>query len=85
MTYPLLYESKDKFTDKRNFLICKSCHWCATCFTNLTTATTCPSCGNNQIESMPVSAYESYTLVNDYVHALVLEFWFDSNEGELVK
>ena len=85
MTYPLLYESKDKFTDKRNFLICKSCHWCATCFTNLTSAATCPSCGYNEIESMPVSAYESYRLVYDYVHGLVLEFWFDSNEGELVK
>lgn len=82
--YPLLFESKDKFIDNRNFLICKSCHWCATGFTNFIISNTCPLCGNNQIESMPVSAHESYSLVYDYIHGLTLEFWFDSNEGVFV-
>jgi len=82
--YPLLYESKDKLIDKRNFLICKSCHWCATSVTNIIVPITCPLCGNNPIESMPVSAHESYRLFYDYVHGLILEFWFDSNDGVLV-
>ena len=82
--YPLLYESKDKLIDKRNFLICKSCHWFATCLTNFILPNTCPLCGNNPIESMPVSAHESYRLFYDYVHGLILEFWFDSNDGVLV-
>ncbi|TLX90497.1 MAG: hypothetical protein E6K94_06890 [Thaumarchaeota archaeon] len=64
---------------------CKSCPWCATSLTSLTTATTCPSCGNKEIESVPVSAYESYRLVYDYFHGLVLEFWFDCNEDDLVR
>lgn len=82
--YPLLYESKDKFIDKRNFLICKLCHWCATCFANFNIPNTCPLCGNIQIESMPVSPHESYRLVYDYNHGLNLEFWFDSNDGVYV-
>ncbi|HEX2305236.1 MAG TPA: hypothetical protein VHH33_03005 [Nitrososphaeraceae archaeon] len=49
--------------------------------TNLIIPNTCPLCGKNEIDSMPVSAYESYRLVYDYIHGLVLEFWFDSNEG----
>jgi hypothetical protein len=82
--YPLLYENKAKFIDKRNFLICKSCLWCATCLTNLIIPYTCPLCSNNEIESMPVSNNESYRLVYDYIHGMVLEFWFDSNEGVLI-
>jgi hypothetical protein len=76
--YPLLYESKDKFTDRRNFLLCESCHWCATSFTNFMFPNTCPLCSNNHIESMPISAHESYRLAYDYIHGLTLEFWFDS-------
>lgn len=82
--YPLLYESKDKLIEKSNFLICKSCHWCATCLTKFILPNTCPLCGNIPIESMPVSAHESYRLFYDYVHGLILEFWFDSNDGVLV-
>jgi len=52
--------------------------------TNLIIPNTCPLCGNNEIESMPVSDYESYRLVYDYIHGIVLEFWFDPNEGVLV-
>lgn len=79
--YPLLYESKDKFTETRNFLLCKSCHWCATAFTKFMIPNTCPLCSDNHIESMPLSAHESYRLVHDYVHGLILEFWFDSSKG----
>jgi hypothetical protein len=79
--YPLLYESKDKFIETRNFLLCKSCHWCATAFTKFMIPNTCPLCSDNHIESMPLSAHESYRLVHDYVHGLILEFWFDSSKG----
>jgi hypothetical protein len=52
--------------------------------TNLIIPNTCPLCSNNEIESMPVSANESYRPVYDYIHGMVLEFWFDSNEGVLL-
>ena len=83
--YPLLYENKDKFIDKRNFLICKTCHWCASCLTNPVTSNSCPLCGRNEVESMPIADYESYKLDYDYIHDLTLGFWSNSNEGDLVK
>lgn len=82
--YPVLCENKVKFIDKRNFLICESCLWCATCLTDLNIPNNCPLCGNNEIESMSVSAGESYRLVYNDIRGMVLEFWLDSNDGDLV-
>ena len=41
-------------------------------------------CGNNEIESVSVSAGESYRIVYNDIRGMVLEFWLDSNDGDLV-
>jgi hypothetical protein len=35
----------------------------------------CPSCGNNQVQLMPISDYESYRLDHDYINEMVSELW----------
>ena len=35
----------------------------------------CPSCGNNEMQLMPISDYESYKLDNDYINEMVSELW----------
>jgi hypothetical protein len=83
--HSLIHESEDKFIDKKNFLICKVCHWCASSLTGIRTSTICPSCSSNEMESMPISDYESYRLDNDYIHGLVSECGFDFIGGGLVR
>jgi hypothetical protein len=81
----LFHESEDKFIDKKNFLICKTCLWCASCMANPLTIKSCPSCGRNEVESMPIADYESYKLDCDYIHDLALGFWPNYNGDGLVK
>lgn len=81
----LFHESEDKFIDKRNFLICKTCLWCASCMANPMIIKGCPLCGNNGVESTPVSDFESYALDYDFIHGLRLEFWPNSNGDDIVK
>jgi hypothetical protein len=35
----------------------------------------CPSCGNNEMQLMPISDYESYKLDHDYINEMVSELW----------
>jgi hypothetical protein len=81
----LFHESEDKLIDKRNFLICKTCLWCASWMACPLTTKSCPLCGGNEVESMPISDYESYSLDYDYIHGLRLEFWPNYNGDDLVK
>jgi hypothetical protein len=53
--------------------------------TGIRTSTICPSCSSNEMESMPISDYESYRLDHDYIHGLVSECGFDFNGGGLVR
>jgi hypothetical protein len=57
--------------EKKNFLMCGSCFWCVSCLTGNRTIVPCPSCGNNEIESMRISDYESYHLDHDYINEIV--------------
>ena len=51
---------ENMFIDKKNFLMCGSCFWCVSCMTENRTIVPCPSCGNNEMQSMRISDYESY-------------------------
>ena len=35
----------------------------------------CSSCGNNEMQLMPISDYESYKLDHDYINEMVSELW----------
>jgi hypothetical protein len=81
--YQLFHESEDKFIDKRNLLICKTCLWCASCTGNPLTMKSCPLCGRKEVESTAISDYESYALDYSYIHGLGLEFRPNYNVDDL--
>jgi hypothetical protein len=56
--------------EKKNFLVCGSCFWCVSCLTGSRTIVICPSCGNNEMQLMAISNYESYGLDNDYINEM---------------
>jgi hypothetical protein len=35
----------------------------------------CPSCGNNEMQLMPISDYESYKLDYDYIDEMASKLW----------
>jgi hypothetical protein len=53
--------------------MCGSCFWCVPCITENRTIVLCPSCGNNEMQLMPISDYESYKL--DETNEMVSELW----------
>jgi hypothetical protein len=59
--------------DKKNFLMCRSCFWCVSCLTGNRTIVPCPSCGNNEMQLMPISDYESYRLDDKYISEMASE------------
>jgi hypothetical protein len=67
----LIHESESTFVDAKNFLLCGSCFWCVSCLTGNRTMLHCPSCGNNKMQLMPVSTYESYKLDHGYINEMV--------------
>lgn len=67
----LIHENENKIVDKKNFLMCKSCFWCASFLTAKRNMMQCPSCGNNEMELMFISNYQSYKLDDDYVKDMV--------------
>jgi hypothetical protein len=69
----LIHENESTFVDAKNFLMCGSCFWCASCLTGNRTMLHCPSCGNNKMQLMPVSTYESYKLDHGYINGMVSE------------
>jgi hypothetical protein len=75
MIEALIHENENTFVDAKNFLMCVSCFWCASCLTGNRTMVQCPSCGNNEMQLMPVSDYESYKLDNGYINEMVSELW----------
>ncbi len=75
----LIHENESTLIDTKNFLLCGSCFWCASCLDGNTTMLHCPSCGNDEMQSMPVSDYESYKLDHGYIDKMVSELW--TNKG----
>ena len=73
----LIHENENMCVDKKNFLICGSCFWCVSCLNRKRNYRICPSCGNNQMQLMPISDYESYKLDNDYINEMVSELWIN--------
>jgi len=72
---PDIISKEVKVSDKINFLICESCFWCASYFNNYSMVVTkCPICGNKNIESMPISHDEVYTLNNDPKRGVIFGF-----------
>jgi hypothetical protein len=69
----LIHENENTFIDKKDFLMCGSCFWCVSCLTENRTIVLCPSCGNNEMQLMPISDYESYKLDHDYINEMVSE------------
>jgi len=65
--------------EKKNFLVCGSCFWCVSCLTGSRTIVICPSCGNNEMQLMAISNYESYGLDNDYINEMAAKLW--TNRG----
>ena len=61
--------------EKKNFLVCGSCFWCVSCLTGRRTLVICPSCGNNEMQLMAISNYESYGLDNDYINEMAAKLW----------
>jgi hypothetical protein len=55
--------------------MCESCFWCVSCMTENRTIVLSPSCGNNEMQLMPISDYESYKLDHDYINEMVSELW----------
>jgi len=65
--FKLIHKNENTFIDKKDFLMCGSCFWCVSCLTGGRTIVICPSCGNNEMQFMPISNYESYKLDHDYI------------------
>lgn len=61
--------------EKKNFLACGSCFWYVSCLTGSRTIVMCPSCGNNEMQLMAISNYESYGLDNDYINEMTAKLW----------
>jgi len=50
-------------SNERNFLMCKSCFWCASFLNSrYRSLNACPACMNSELESMPISLNEIYTI-----------------------
>ena len=69
--------------DKKNFLMCGSCFWCVSCLTGNWTIVPCPSCGNNEMQLMAISNYESYGLDNDYINEMAAKLWTSRGGGSI--
>ena len=62
-----------------DFVICNACFWCASIYsnsyTNSISTIRCPLCyDNNNLESMPISKDESFTINYNPKTGIVLEF-----------
>ena len=68
--------------EKKNFLVCGSCFWCVSCLTGSRTIVICPSCGNNEMQLMAISNYESYGLDNDYINDAA-KLWTNRGGGNI--
>jgi len=66
----LIHENENILIERKNFLACGSCFWCVSCLTGNRTIVICPSCGNNEMQLMAISNYESYGLDNDYINEM---------------
>ena len=69
--------------EKKNFLVCGSCFWCVSCLTGSRTIVICPSCGNNEMQLMAISNYESYGLDNDYINEMAVKLWTSRGGGSI--
>jgi len=69
--------------EKKNFLVCGSCFWCVSCLTGSRTIVICPSCGNNEMQLMAISNYESYGLDNDYINEMAAKLWTRRGGGSI--
>ena len=69
--------------EKKNFLVCGSCFWCVSCLTGSRTIVICPSCGNNEMQLMAISNYESYELDNDYINEMAAKLWTSRGGGSI--
>ena len=69
--------------EKKNFLVCGSCFWCVSCLTGGRTIVICPSCGNNEMQLMAISNYESYGLDNDYINDMASKLWTSRGGGSI--
>ena len=69
--------------EKKNFLVCGSCFWCVSCLTGSRTIVICPSCGNNEMQLMAISNYESYGLDNDYINEMATKLWTSRGGGSI--
>ena len=69
--------------EKKNFLVCGSCFWCVSCLTGSRTIVICPSCGNNEMQLMAISNYESYGLDNDYINEMAAKLWTNRGGGSI--
>jgi hypothetical protein len=69
--------------EKKNFLVCGSCFWCVSCLTGSRTIVICPSCGNNEMQLMAISNYESYGLDNDYINEMTAKLWTNRGGGNI--
>ncbi|HET7242014.1 MAG TPA: hypothetical protein VFI64_01610 [Nitrososphaeraceae archaeon] len=43
----------------------------------------CPSCGNNEMQLMAISNYESYGLDNDYINEMAAKLWTNRGGGNI--
>ena len=69
--------------EKKNFLVCGSGFWCVSCLTGSRTIVICPSCGNNEMQLMAISNYESYGLDNDYINEMGAKLWASRGGGSI--
>ena len=72
---PDIISKEIEVSDKINFLLCESCFWCASYFNNYKKAVTkCPTCGNDNVESMPISHDEVYTISHNPKRGITIGF-----------
>ena len=69
--------------EKKNFLVFGSCFWCVSCLTGSRPIVICPSCGNNEMQLMAISNYESYGLDNDYINEMAAKLWTNRGGGNI--
>ena len=69
--------------EKKNFLVFGSCFWCVSCLTGSRPIVICPSCGNNEMQLMAISNYESYGLDNDYINEMAAKLWTNRGGGSI--
>ena len=72
---PEIISKENEVTERINFLLCESCFWCASYFNNYKKVVTkCPTCGNDNVESMPISHDEVYTISHNPKRGITLGF-----------